>query len=82
MIDLVKIQARLGDGFRVEPRYSDKTEGKHRYKAGDTVQGRDGRDYYIIMPVWRRFRWHPLTTSYLVETNNPFGGIINDCECW
>ncbi len=82
MIDLVKIQARLGSGFRVEPHYSDKTKGTHRYKAGDTVQGRDGRDYYILMPVWRRFRWFPLTTSYLVESNSPLGNIINDCEFW
>ena len=82
MIDLTKIQARLGSDFRVEPRFSDKTEGTHRYKAGDTVQGKDGRDYYILMPVWSQFRWAPLTPCYLFESNNPFGCIADDYEFW
>ena len=83
MIDLLKIEVLLGGGFRTLRRGSDpKTEGTHRYRAGDTVQGKDGRDYYIILCVWRRFRWCPLTPSYLIESNSPFGCTADDYEFW
>ncbi len=83
MIDLLKIEVVLGGSFRTLLRGSDpKTEGTHRYKAGDTVQGKDGREYYVILRLWRRFRWAPLTPCYLLECNGPKGTVADDYEFW
>lgn len=81
-ISLAVIADRIGfnHSLYVGPGYS--VRRTHRYRAGDTIQGKDGREYYIILPVWRKFRWHPLVPCYLVNTNDPLGRIIEDCDFW
>lgn len=82
MIDLLKIQARLGHDLRITPLSSDTVSDTHRYKAGETILTKNGRSYYVIMPIWRRYRWAPLSPCYLVETASPVGGIVDDYEVW
>jgi len=82
MLDLTKIQSRLGHNIRLIPGPSDRTPVKHRHKASTIVQTKDGREYYILLQVWYRFRWAPLTPCYIVCTNGPDGMLVWDHEIW
>jgi hypothetical protein len=54
----------------------------HRYKVGDTLKGKDGRDYTVARLIWKQFRWHPIEPAYEYPSNGGNFGTAYDYEFW